>query len=406
MGSHRRICPSNMTWPSKVFLESTALFRLGPRLENVEFAELLQFRDKLGFELSVAEVSWREYLRRREKEVRDCLARIRQCRVDLAKHDQASDELEQAGQKASAHLQNVSKYFSTKLQNLGVTILPMPSVDIRQLLDMSLANDPPFEDSQSDAGEKTKEKGFRDALIMFTVLANIENRPQDNALIITDDKRLTEGLRVQASKHGMNLDVVANLQEAVLHITARIDEWYRGELRREADEAKGMLLRYRTQISQSLQEVRELTENDLGQGPMSGFLSDRERLSIQQLCSLAFDDVESALWKDADKDRSRILFKIRCLANVIATPQPSLMSSLGSTLGSTVFAVGGGKQSGSRLSVFDSILPVQKEIPVRLYGEAQLEKAGEGWKLLSLKVDKSLPEAEWIELQRLARELN
>ena len=54
-------------WPRKVFPESTVLFRLGPRLENVEFAELLERRDQLGFELMVSEVSWREFLRRVRK---------------------------------------------------------------------------------------------------------------------------------------------------------------------------------------------------------------------------------------------------------------------------------------------------------------------------------------------------
>jgi len=70
-----------MNWPRKVFLESNALFRLGPRLENVDFAKLLERRDDLGFEL----VSWREFMRRREKEVGDCLTKIKQCRADLAK---------------------------------------------------------------------------------------------------------------------------------------------------------------------------------------------------------------------------------------------------------------------------------------------------------------------------------
>ena len=55
MGSDRPIDPTPMTWPRKVFLESTALFRLGPELENVEFARLLQLRDHLQFELKVAE---------------------------------------------------------------------------------------------------------------------------------------------------------------------------------------------------------------------------------------------------------------------------------------------------------------------------------------------------------------
>jgi hypothetical protein len=110
--------------------------------------------------------------------------------------------------------------------------------------------------------------------------------------------------------------------------------------------------------------------------------------------------VETALWKDADKHKSRILFKIRCLANVIATPQSSLW-----TFVPTTFPVGGGKQSGIRQSVFDSLSPGEKQVPVKLYGEAQLERADGDWQLVSLRVDKSLPEAEWIELQKLTKEL-
>ena len=349
----------------------------------------------------MAEVSWREYLRRREKEVQDCLAKIKQSRRDLAKHEQASDELALAEQKTSAHLQNVSKYFAARFQNLGITILPTTAVDLRLLLEMSLANEPPFEDSQSDAGEKTKEKGFRDALIMFTVLADIENRPQDNTLIVTDDKRLTEGFKLQASRRGTKVDIVANLQEAISHITARLEKWYRDKLRKEADEAKSMLLRYRREISASLQQVRELTEYDLGQGPLSALLGNAERLNIQELRSLTLDDVESALWKDADKDKSRILFKIRCLANVIATVQPSTMSYGGPT----TFEVGGGKQAGIRATAFDYLAPIERAVPFKLYGEAQLEREGHDWKLVDVKVDKSLPDEEWKELQKRTVEL-
>src|SRR5437763_9885333 len=164
-------------WPRKVFLESTALFRLGSRLENVEFAELQRFRKDLEVELIVAEVSWREYLRRREKEARDSVAKIKQCRSDLAKHDQIYDELEEAEKRAQAHLQNVSQHFLTKMQSFRIAIAPTPAIDPHMLLEMSLRNESPFEDSQSDSGEKTKEMGFRDALIMFTVLENIKHRP-------------------------------------------------------------------------------------------------------------------------------------------------------------------------------------------------------------------------------------
>jgi len=378
-------------WPRKVFLESTVLFRLGPRLENLEFAELLERRDSLGFELMVAEVSWREYLRRREKEIRDCVAKIRQCRADLAKHDQDISELEQAEQGVSAHLRNIREHFAAKAKSLQITIVPTPSIDVRALLEMSLTNDPPFEDSQSESGEKTKEKGLRDALIMLTVLDTIRDRPQDMALVITNDKRLTEAFHIQAPKHKTQVDAVVDLEAAVIHIDARIDEWYRDRLRREADEAKSMLLRYREQIAQRVQQIRELTDWDLGQGPLAGLGGEeREYLHIQELRSLDFDEVASALWKDNDQQKSRILFKIRCIAHVVATPQSLVLWD------PTNFTVGGGK-AFRKLSDL-AVTPVQKDVPVTLYGDAEFERVNGGWQLVTIKVDRSLPEPEWKEL--------
>lgn len=378
-------------WPRKVFLESTVLFRLGPRLENLEFAELLERRDSLGFELMVAEVSWREYLRRREKEIRDCVAKIRQCRADLAKHDQEISELEQAEQGVSAHLRNIREHFAAKANSLQITIVPTPSIDVRALLEMSLTNDPPFEDSQSESGEKTKEKGLRDALIMLTVLDTIRDRPQDMALVITNDKRLTEAFDIQAPKHKTQVDAVVDLEAALIHIDARIDEWYRDRLRREADEAKSMLLRYREQIAQRVQQIRELTDWDLGQGPLAGLGGEeREYLHIQEPRSLDFDEVASALWKDNDQQKSRILFKIRCTAHVVATPQSLVLWD------PTNFTVGGGK-SFCKLSDL-AVTPVQKDVPVTLYGDAEFERVNGGWQLVTIKVDRSLPEPEWKEL--------
>src|SRR5579862_6596673 len=250
-----------MTFPLKLFLESTALYSLGPRIENVDFAQLLEFREVLKFELYVAAVSWREYLRYREKEIRDCVERIKQCRSELRKHDQRSDELETAEKKVSSYLSGVQQVFAMRARNLRITILPVPEIDVPDLIEMSLANDPPFEEAN--------EKGFRDAVIMFTILKNIENRPADNALIVTNDKKLSDGLRSRADEFGTTLEIVPDLRSAVKHISARIDTLYRETLRKRADEARAMLLRYAKEISESVAKIRELNEIDLGQSPLA-----------------------------------------------------------------------------------------------------------------------------------------
>lgn len=310
-----------MSWPDKVFLESTALFQLGARLENVELAELIRLRDHLSFELAVAEVSWREYLRRREKEVRDCLAKLRQCKSELVKHGQPVTDLEQAEQNVSKYLDNIRDSFLQKAKSLKIAIVPTAAIDIHKLTEMSLGSVPPFEDSQSDAGEKTKEKGFRDALIMFTILEHTRSVPDTNGLVVTRDNRLAEGFGRFAPEYNAQLEVVPNLQTAVSHIYGKVEQWYRKKLEQETAEAKSALLEHRDQISQTVRQIRDLTEDDLGQGVLSRVLGRaEERINIQELRSVSFDMVESALWKDKDKAVSRILFKIRCLAHVFGTP--------------------------------------------------------------------------------------
>jgi hypothetical protein len=326
------------------------------------------------------------------REIRDCLERIKTCKRDFARYDQATGDLEQAESKLSQYLNEIEQQFKAKAGERGITILEVPVVDMRTLLQMSLDCVPPFEDSQSEGGDKTKEKGFRDALIMFTVLENIRNRPTDNALIVTRDKRLGDGLKRLLSEYQTRLDVVDTLDDAIAFVYKTLEAIYRERFVRSADEAKEMLLSHRQQISDAVRQVRELSEIDLGQGYMAGVLGGRgsgERLSVDEVQSLMFDSVELALWKDKDKPVSRILFRIRCLARVIGTPvSPRLFWD------PTIFTVGGERQSTIRLGLSDGP-PVQKELPVALYGEASFEKTETGnWKLVNVKVDKSLPPME------------
>jgi hypothetical protein len=136
---------------------------------------------------------------------------------------------------------------------------------------------------------------------MFTVLENIRNRPTDNALIVTRDRRLGDGLKRLISEYQTRLDVVDTLDDAIAFVYKTLEAIYRERLVRSADEAKEILLMYRQQISDAVQQVRELSEIDLGQGYMAGVLGGKgsgERLSVDEVQSLMFDSVELALWKD------------------------------------------------------------------------------------------------------------
>ena len=59
--------------PRIIVIESTALFELGSRFERVDFAELLDLKKLLKFDIVVSHVSWLEFLRKRKTQVSECI---------------------------------------------------------------------------------------------------------------------------------------------------------------------------------------------------------------------------------------------------------------------------------------------------------------------------------------------
>ena len=88
-----------MPWPRIIFIEFTALFQLGARLETVDLAKLIEIRDSLGIRLCVSEVSWLEYVRHRKREIQSALRQIAQGHSSLVGYDQQFDELERARER-------------------------------------------------------------------------------------------------------------------------------------------------------------------------------------------------------------------------------------------------------------------------------------------------------------------
>lgn len=357
----------------------------------MDLAQLQDLRKNLGFELLVAETSWLEYLRHRRKELSDCLARNLQNRSMIEKHGQSVELFDKSQTHIAASLASVEERYNKKASDMELAIVPLPVIEVRKLLEMSLAGDPPFEYSQIESGEKTKEKGFRDATIMFTMLENI--RGQADIVIVTGDGQLKRGIEQRAKEYQTSPRIVASIAGATEAVTDQVVRWYKDQLEEVGREAIALLLRYREQIVTGVQDVRELSEIDLGQSSLLGSAlggAERERLDIERVISLDFAGIDSAVWKDRKEPVSRILFKIRCTARVMASPQ-RFFWPLGSA-----FTVGGEKQQNPFWDRSSREQPSEREIPVSLYGEARFEKVADDWRLTNMKVERSVSE-EWIE---------
>ena len=389
-------------YPKKVFLESSVLWQLGPTLENVEFAHLLEIKKSIRFETFVSEVSWLEYLRERKREIRKHLESSVGVRKALEQQGKSVPEFAEAFQKTTAYLDNIDAHYRVRAAERGIQIIPLAKIDLSRLLRMSIDCTAPFEGLES----KTKEKGFRDSLIMFSILEVLRGRPEENALVITNDGLLADGLLLHAEEYKTRVRIAKTFGEAATILTETITEAERSRLRLEVSEAIKMLMRYREEISAKVNETRELTDRDLGQYYLFGLFgsSKTDYVDITSVESVSFDQITSAVWRDKNKDTSRILFDCRCNADVVARA-PHLRAFSDESRRHRV----GQASPPSGVFVtnfsFDSGPTEKKKLHFQMYGEANLLRKEGDWQLQNLRLDKSPPSPEELDALMEARDL-
>jgi hypothetical protein len=369
----------------KVFIESTALFQLGPRLDRVDFSKLLEYRPAADFDLYVSEVSWLEYLRERKAEIKTVLDKLRQAKSELDKHGQGTEIVEQGSDKVRTYLENIEAKYAEKAKLQGIVIVPTVRVDLARLLHMSINCIAPFEQSN--------EKGFRDSLILFTILEITREQPDVEHVVITDDRLLSQALASMSSEFHTSIRIVKDFEEANGYIFGQLHARYRDYLRAESEEAKEALSRFSSQIADRVKEIKEIAL--LEYSPISRALSgSEERFTIEKVVEVSFQGIEAALWKNKSAESSTILFKIGCKVRAhVSEPRYPFF-------GDQKFVVGADKKF---LTATMWLMPEteERELPVSFFGEATLARAEQGLSLVSLRIDEHPPE----EYLRLAVEL-
>src|ERR1700719_2270198 len=134
-----------MNWPRKVFLESTALFQQGSKLEKPEFAQLRERRDNQHFEILVSEVSWAEYVRQRADKVDELVGDMKSVATRLSDWMQDAQAVTAAQEKLLEFRKNIGKVYAKTAADAGIKILELPPIDVRRLFQMSIGRVPPFE---------------------------------------------------------------------------------------------------------------------------------------------------------------------------------------------------------------------------------------------------------------------
>ena len=370
--SHSKAAPPDgAKLPRIIIIESTALFQLGWQLEHVDFSDLLQWKDLLKFSIAVSHVSWLEFMRARYKQVDECISKERQLRSSLLKLGQGCTELKAIDDRLVELRRNLENLFQKKLSKLGVQVLPIAKLDLETLLHMSIENVAPFEEAA--------EKGFRDSLIMFSILEAIKGRPELNAMVVSADTLFVQGILAKQAEYRTALSVVGDLKKAVGYIGGFVDKAVRALRNKEKLEAKELLLKYRPEIEKAVGEIRELSYFDIPSALSGGH--------VERILSLRFNEVESATWKNRTENAATILFSLKCTLTVLVSPP--IWEFLNARL-----QIGG----GSTLLTPGNQDPKESQMEKTVFGTAEFAmKEGERG-LIRLDIDTKLPMEDLVQL--------
>lgn len=168
-----------LNWPAGLFFETSILRQLPPELNTAEFMRLRELCSTLEIPMFIPRLVLDEWTFDHQQRVLGEISRIEESLQNIRNYVTSKPSISWPTKKELI-LQEVEDYLKKSVTEIGMQIIERPEISLDILLDMSVKKTRPF--------EERGEKGFRDTVILFTVLSHAKKLPNGNHLLLTADK--------------------------------------------------------------------------------------------------------------------------------------------------------------------------------------------------------------------------
>lgn len=262
-----------MPLPRAIYLETTTLWGVAHRRDEPSLQTLRRYAENLlQIPLFTTGVVVDELVQEYRKELANHKVRLEAARDEFARRRFVLPTLNwpEPLEQVVARLPQVVR---DNLVSYGLTVLPNQPVDQERLLAMAVRKELPF----TEKGEK----GFRDAVILLTILGHAQANGWINLMIVTNDKAIISSITSlpEAARH--EIQIAHDIDSAVKNIVDFIDEvLQRYEASRKAT-CREAVLRERERVEEFIRQRGVFPEtlfyNRLGFGES---VSDIEKVSL------------------------------------------------------------------------------------------------------------------------------
>ena len=154
---------------------------------------------------------------------------------------------------------NVHRLVTEFLNSAEIEVIQIPNIPVESLVDMAVKKEAPFEEK--------REKGFRDAVIMFTILDHMERNQISNATLISADRIFNhEAVFKRFENRGFRLSVAKTVVEAKEQRMKEVDEAITTYIDGMERELKVFLSTKREQIFEFIHKNTRISESFLRGG--------------------------------------------------------------------------------------------------------------------------------------------
>lgn len=187
-----------------VYLDTNILYPLPITLDNPMFQILLGIAKYWDFNLYIPEVAYLEWVNKKKEDFETHLTRF----VDTYNYLKAVyevDAIDISRISSRAIFDKIVAVLENNLSDMNVAVIESCDMDTKELIDMSLKRIRPFEEKG--------EKGFRDSIILFTILRHAKSMGMPCLFISNDGVYRHPDIEKIAKKNGVSLSVFGSIEE-------------------------------------------------------------------------------------------------------------------------------------------------------------------------------------------------
>lgn len=263
-------------------------------------------------------------------------------------------------------MEDVLSEYEKTVRNLmaanKLTTIPMPSLKADQLVDKAVKRVPPFEGG---------DKGFRDAMIIESIVEYGVDKDLDDFAFISHDKIFErEEIASSAKLRGINLHVEKKVSDMKERLVELLGSREKEALKEKEKKAMELLETNRDKINEYLGSNFEISEDDLA-GQMFGTLG----ATTLGMVRAKLREIRSAVLEEKGDDKWSISFE----GNVEVTMLVESMRGPG--VGGVKKYKIGKEPTGPTLREIFELQPVQpmqirRSVNIKVKGEVEVEEVG------------------------------